>query len=102
MAKKTYNWKKALKISNYDLSNRVMSLISELDHSNADRLLGNEAKFLARTLTGTWNDQGVLPEYTHFSGLEKMANDYLKTTATSFRVKEVCVHGDGISQYVLK
>lgn len=60
-----------------------------------------EAIYLAKVMTGQYNWEGIHGEKSHFSGLEKLANEWLKTSPTTFRIKELIVYGDGQSYYVL-
>lgn len=61
-----------------------------------------EAKYLANVMTGQDSWQGIKPEIKHFSGLARLANKYLATTATTLRIKEQIVYGDGTSLYYIK
>ena len=68
-------------------------------NKNARKL---EAQKLARVMTGQQGWQGVQAEWIGFSGLATLANNYLKTTATDLRIKEISDYGDGHSKYILK
>ena len=61
-----------------------------------------EAGYLARMMTGQQTWQGIKPEMQYYSGLAAIANKYLATTATTLRIRERRVNGDGTSMYELK
>ncbi len=90
---------KALKTDLIRISDSSLKFAVECEiYPNA---LNAEAIYLAKIITGQYNWQGIRGEMNHFSGLAKKANEWLATSPTTFRIKELIVHGDGKSYYVL-
>lgn len=94
---------KAIKLTNtQDAPSKVWSLLGMMESDGDNHLLDVEAEELALIMMG-WHpshSSGMLQEYRHYSGLEKRANAYIAAKlATSFRIRETYVEGNGISTY---
>lgn len=90
---------KALKTDLVRISDKSLKFGVECEiYPNARKA---EAVYLAKIMTGQYDWNGIRGEITHFSGLAKLANEWLKTSPTTFRITEAIVHGDGQSYYIL-
>lgn len=94
---------KAIKLTKTsEAPDRVWSLLGMMESDGNDHLLDVESEELARIMMG-WHpshSNGLLAEFRHFSGLEKRANKWIAANmATTFRLRETHVEGNGISTY---